>query len=344
MKTPNIFNLREYILISNEIKNYKALVTILDESVKTGKSKQLQLDDLARYFTYIKDKQKFIVTEIFVEPLEKIDHRREGNYSKYVEHVKYLLLKKLSTCEGYKCTFTKNNLFNFLGMVNPLYLKKVNAKQELVNKDTRISTFDFNNFYLRANDRMTKILFSSLNSLKNQFLINHKELDIIVRKDKNGIEEHKEATDEEIKILLNVKYNVLLDMELNSITQVIFKFRTEEFYRKVNEILQKEYDIYYSYKQIELLFTKKNILHELSLLESKMHRQELNDKTIDVINLHARQTYDKNIEKYDRELDDFLYNDAPAIGEYNKTAFSGFRLKSEYVDIQFELAEYLLRL
>lgn len=73
-------------LYTNAIfKNYKELCNALDEPIKTGKSKQLQLKDWERYFSYEKDGNKFIITEIFDTPLEKIDKRTEGNRSKYVQ-------------------------------------------------------------------------------------------------------------------------------------------------------------------------------------------------------------------------------------------------------------------
>ena len=53
-------------------RNYSELCTVLDEPHKTGKSKQLQLLDWQRYFTYEKQGHKFIITEIFEEPKEKV--------------------------------------------------------------------------------------------------------------------------------------------------------------------------------------------------------------------------------------------------------------------------------
>ena len=48
-------------LKTNQIfKNYKELCEYLDEPIKTGKSKQLQLKDWERYFSYEKEGQKFI--------------------------------------------------------------------------------------------------------------------------------------------------------------------------------------------------------------------------------------------------------------------------------------------
>ena len=60
----------------NETYKYKELCTIRGESVKTGKSKQLQLKDWQRYFTWENPtKQTFLITEVYDVPFEKIDNR-----------------------------------------------------------------------------------------------------------------------------------------------------------------------------------------------------------------------------------------------------------------------------
>ena len=44
------------------LKSYKDLCVALEVPIKTGKSKQIQLEDFSRYFTYTKDKYKYIIT------------------------------------------------------------------------------------------------------------------------------------------------------------------------------------------------------------------------------------------------------------------------------------------
>ena len=58
-----------------EYKNYKILCSVLEDKVKTGKSKQLQQEDWKRYFKWDKKGHKFIITEIYDKPKEKIDGR-----------------------------------------------------------------------------------------------------------------------------------------------------------------------------------------------------------------------------------------------------------------------------
>lgn len=73
------------LYINAIFKNYKELCNVLDEPVKTGKSKQLQIKNWERYFSYEKYGNKFIITKIFETPLEKVDQRTYGNRSKYVQ-------------------------------------------------------------------------------------------------------------------------------------------------------------------------------------------------------------------------------------------------------------------
>ena len=324
-------------------KNYKELCIFLDIPIRNGKSKILQLEDLSRYCTFTKDKQKIIINEIFAEPLPKIDLRSEGNNSKYVEHIQAQILHTLSKTEGHKYTITKNNLFESLGMVNHMYLDKALVLKLLPKKDSRFTKFNINHLYLRVNDRFTRILFDSLNSLENRCLLTYNDLYMVVRIDEDGIEHHLKATELEEALITSIKYNVLQDMKLNSVMQVMFKFKTEEFYRRVNKKL-KDYNIDYAYKQIELLFTKKNVLYELSKMELQQHKKDLNDKVIETITINTRDTFYKNEKEYEEGLMYFLLNEKPAFGKYTEMQFKGFKHNSDYIDIQLELMEYILRI
>ena len=76
-------------LKSNQtFKNYKELCNFLNEPIKTGKAKQLQLKEWERFFLFLKEGQKIIITEIFDIPKEKIDKRannKGGNNNKNVK-------------------------------------------------------------------------------------------------------------------------------------------------------------------------------------------------------------------------------------------------------------------
>lgn len=62
------------------VKNYKVMCSLLNESVTNGSSKQCQLRRWKRYFDFEKQGQKFIITEMYETPKEKIDYRRSRPY------------------------------------------------------------------------------------------------------------------------------------------------------------------------------------------------------------------------------------------------------------------------
>ena len=97
------------------VKNYKSMCSLLNCSICEGNSKKSQLKNWKRYFNYEKSGQKFIITEIYDTPFPSEDARKlkEGLYVKYIE---LLLLKYLSSCEGYQTKITKGKLYQILGL------------------------------------------------------------------------------------------------------------------------------------------------------------------------------------------------------------------------------------
>lgn len=94
--------------IQQEFKNYKDLCNYLDEPIKGGKSKQLQLADWERYFTFEKQGNKFIITNVYDEPLEKVRKKCEdtsnygSNNKKNIQPMMdYLLMKNGLADEEY---------------------------------------------------------------------------------------------------------------------------------------------------------------------------------------------------------------------------------------------------
>ena len=57
--------------IGDVIKNYKLLCEIVEEECKAGQSKVCQLNNFERYFTWERKGQKYIITNIYDEPLKE---------------------------------------------------------------------------------------------------------------------------------------------------------------------------------------------------------------------------------------------------------------------------------
>jgi len=328
------------------IKNCKEFCKILNQEPKTNtNSKKAFEKEISRYLLFEKDKQKYIIIEIYNEPLPKDDKRSLGNNSIYVQHIEILLLNYLSKQQGFKTTLTLKNLFLLMGMINNEYIKEDKEKLKLSSEN--ITDFQINHFYQRTYQKLRKIIFDTLRNLKNRCLIDYEELTVINIKEVSTISNMMNtitriATDEEKKNITNVKKIVLNEMGLDSITLVHLKFKHVDFYNRVNILLKQKYNINYVYTDIKILFTHKHIIEALEIAELNMQKYMLNDKVITAVNEQARYNLDKSIDNYNEQIEEFLKG---IIGVANSLVLSKFfKLSDTYLDAQFELAELLLRL
>ena len=76
--------------------SYRDLCNYLGESIKGGNAKKSQIKEWERYFSYKKDGNKFIITEVFDTPQEKID-KRGGNNNKNVKPMMDYLMSEFNT-------------------------------------------------------------------------------------------------------------------------------------------------------------------------------------------------------------------------------------------------------
>ena len=123
----NIEKLKRYLETNNIISNYKKLCEISDEKVLTGNAKISQLKELERYFKFHKQGNKFVFTETYLIPKEKIDGRKntKGNnnvYGKYIEQlVLDLLVQKYQTTQERKIYLSRDKMLRALDMINDNY-------------------------------------------------------------------------------------------------------------------------------------------------------------------------------------------------------------------------------
>lgn len=330
------------IEIGKTYKNYKNMCDVLQEPIKNGKSKTYQMKEWKRYFNFEKVGQKFLVTEIYQVPLKNEDLRNKGNNSIYVQYIELLLLNQLAKEPNWRCALTKQKLFEILGLTNKKYKEK--PYKELMEFNSSIKTFDINHFYQRANQKLEQILFGALKNLKNRCLISYSEQIVIV--DQNN--ETKIASDKEIKLINSIYKQVLNEMKYISLTQVFLKFKGDDFYNRVNEILYERYKWQYTYKQYKLIYTKEDVIQEIPNVEARITKLQLNDKVINVMNLQANKKYNDNQSKLKEEINKYLGSDKVwgDVSEsiVDKKQLNLFVYKDNYVEIQKELAEYLLRI
>lgn len=129
--------------------NYKTLCTELGLKVKTGKSKEMQLQDLQRFGTIekIKGTNALTIKNIRKNIKQKID-KKNGIYVNLIEALllwnfqeQDIIAEEQGIQSSYVKEFTKSELFLMLGMINENFLFKnrkeviQNMVEELINKD-----------------------------------------------------------------------------------------------------------------------------------------------------------------------------------------------------------------
>lgn len=342
-----LYNNIQKLELGQEIKNYKVLCQILNQEECGGNQRKLQLANFQRYFEYQKVGQKFIITDIFDEPLEKDDKRKLGNNSVYVKYIEVILLHFLSKQKNYTCVLRKNQIWLLLGMINNKY--DAVSNKELEELDYCTNAFAVNHFYQRCNQRLERILFTALNNLKNRKLLSYFEQIIIVPVDGSGFI----ASDNDIRRLDAVSRSVLETMGFESMIQVYCRFKSREFYDEVNYRLRELYDWRYSFKQYKLIYTPENIIKAIPESEIQLQKLTLNEQIIDTINNGALALLEKNNElwnrAYEKAKNEWL---AFGIGEphipnslvVDENGKKVFHYPPYYLEAQRLLADELLRI
>ncbi|PKM72149.1 MAG: hypothetical protein CVU91_10490 [Firmicutes bacterium HGW-Firmicutes-16] len=318
-------------------KNYRLLCAELGEPIKEGDSKKAQLKEFHRFFDFERVGQKYLITEIFDNPLPKTDKRSLGNTAIYIKYIELITMQLLVKQKDYTYTTTRNNLYKSLGMVNQKFSNQQYYRLLIENKS--IKSFDINHFNQRVNQKLNVILFSALNNLKNRCLLNYYEEIIIVE---NGNMHHK-ANDFEIKQIINVQKQVLNELGLLSLNHVFLKFKNDQFYSRVNELLYDKCGWLYTFKQYKIIYTKADIIIEIPITELQLQRLILNENVISVINQQAENNYEKNQIKYEKEYENFI-KDYIGFGEPLESDFKFFKYRDDYIEIQKELSEFYLKI
>ena len=320
--TLDITKFKEYIKNNveekedNTIKNYKIMCQLIGEEECTGNSKKAQINRWKRYFEFHKEGQKFVIDEIYDEPFPTDDarKRREGLYVKYIE---LLLLEFLSKQVDYKVTLGNKEMYRILGMTNDRYdirnrmgSAKANEilRQTIMNNEDKfaftntpkVSNFDINNFYFRAEQKLNRILYSALRSMKNRFLIDYKKVNIIAEYDDDEDSQYlnyRESNAYEDKIILEAKNKIIKEMGYDNMTEIMLRYKCDDFYEKFNKYVKEEYGWEKCYPQLRVVYID-DIAKQIPLKEEEIKklsiedkRTRLNEEIIKCLNTQAEKKY-----------------------------------------------------
>lgn len=322
-------------------KNYKDMCNLLGcEPCKgNGNDREYQIKNWHRYFNFKKAGYKFIVTEVYDTPLPQSDARKvkEGKYNKYIE---LLLLRYVSACEDNMLEITKRGLYKVLGMVNENYDKVtydncVEAIQDDVGH--KISRFNINHFHQRVENKFSKVLYNTLESMKKRKLIHYCKKIIITSDDVCDLESNGSITALPYQegIIEDMIQKILNEWGYTNLSQVSLRYKTKEFYEEVNNRLNDEHEWkgFYTHILISMLDhedARHLIAEDIRGLSPSIQRERFNKLLIEDINCQADTKY----EKYQNET----------VEDICSGKVKGFRYDESYLEAQKELSDYFLSL
>lgn len=328
-------------------KNYKELCSSLGEEPKTSNPKNAQIKEWERYFRYSKKGHKFIIEEIYDVPKNKQDLRFHGNNtSPYIDDIEKLILDLLAQDNNNGQLFlSRSKLLKELKMINENYTYFKSRKPTL-SKFMNIHIEEIKDFYESSYNTFKSNLETALNRLQRQALIywnyaltvcyvnthiqttstgyvkatktkyinNRGEEELVfntVKPTQNV--KYRKATENEIRIILEVEREMLKQYKCNDKSEVYKKGRIQDFYDDVNNIIFDKTNIVYYYNSYEILYNDKHIeekLEELKLQEGMkfVTQNYLNKGVIEKITTNAEKRHNDAKELISENvLDDYYY-------------------------------------
>lgn len=301
---------------------YKELCEVLKIDYKSGKSKQLQLQDLERYFKYNKEGTKIIIDEIYKRPKTKIDNRKGGNNKVYTDDIEKLILNIIynQTQEDINkltINLSTNQLLTTLNIVNNNYKEGRKNIAEL-SKHLKIDKEFIYEFFNVTSTELKKKLERGLNSMRKQFLIKYsKSINIHIEKviiernlvgdplldDKGNvlytkIIEHREATDDEKKLILLTERKVLESMYLKDTQDAFVSGNWDRFKKKVAKELKKHTGIEYYYETYKIIYNSSDIIREFEKHNIQEIKANLNSKVVESFKIGNLTRHENSKEKH----------------------------------------------
>jgi hypothetical protein len=235
--------------VGQSFKSYKELCLFLGQKFRTGKSKQLQLKDWERYLKFSKVGNRFIITEIYPEPKEKVDNRKghsgtsEGsrkNNNVYGLYVDQILLNYFADCEETVVYRTTNQLSFIAGLINwnysvassykDKYYSFTNAEMNgVINK---VAMWDFLG---KVKPSIKKIIRLSLKRLADKGYIDYEESHMLSYNYQTRV-----ATEDEEVLIRNIENSVLEEMQVTRNKLLYNDKLRNEYYADVEKLVEQE--------------------------------------------------------------------------------------------------------
>jgi len=200
------------------------------------------LKDLELYCKYIKEGNKFIIQEIYKNPIIKMEDVLKTKNSKYIKLLSNIILEYLYKNPTELKEIPLIKLFSVLGITNNNYEYGNIYKKELSQLyDIQLASIYY--FYSNTKNEYKKIIERCLNNLKSRSVLFWKPCIMIVDKDNKKV---YKADEEEEKEILNLQKEALQYLNYNNMYELM---KNKKDFKEFNNIINKEigYNYYFAY-------------------------------------------------------------------------------------------------
>lgn len=279
------------------IKNYNELCAMLGLDNTRGNTKKANLKNIQRFCEFEKQGQKFIIKKVFSNPKEKIDKRVSGNRSVYVTLIETILLDCFIRKNKTSLNFTKNQLWEELGMINRNYATNFEKKSflcELQAIDNRTRQWHIDKAYSNSRNKLNHITKTALNSLKNRKLIEYRDEVIIAYDGKN----YFEVTEPwQIEKILQCEKETLNELGCKDLKEVIFnsdkRINMKKYITMRNKKLRNTLGFEFIFRRYSIICNRQYLQQGLQENISEL-KKVLNSKIIDYLENQAKKDFEKN--------------------------------------------------
>lgn len=251
------------------IKNYKELCKLLGEKEKAGNSRKAQLNDWTCYFKYHKEGHKFVIDEIYEQPLISL---KTGKNNIYGELIQLLIIDMLlqNNQTSTSMVLSKGSLYTKIGLVNQNYVVGKYHKNKLSNH-LGIDKGIVLDFYRTHGNSLDKNVKRALNNLQDQRLIMFNMVHKVKLKDSNIV---RMAKDYEKEQILKAEHLVLNKLGYKAVSDIRRSNDWDKFKRQTKELIQEISDIEYYYLAYEMSVLLEYLPQAKALLIEKISNHE----------------------------------------------------------------------
>lgn len=301
-------------------KNYKELCITLGESVKTGKSKILQLSDWERYFKYERYGNKYTITKIYETPFPKIDDRR----SEYHDDLQDIILYFLSTQHKNNVLLSFSTIIRLTNMANENYI----IGRQYLNETSKMLDIEedyLRNFYGISKNKFISIFDVCLSRMEKEALIFVKRCLGVKRRvieletnelgqpiiSNTGIKHsisyiYDEATDLETELILKIKREIMDSLNVNDEQECYMKGKWFAYDEELKQQLREKLNIDYCYKAYKLILNKDAIIKKVTKIRNRLAQENVNDMITNSFDASNNKTLNLNISNKDLLIELFI--------------------------------------